>query len=181
VAPLSTSYAWKGVDVLVKAFRILRRTWPEATLTLVGDGDRRAEFQALTHEFGTSLRLPGRLSEADLVAQYRRSAVVVLPSTSEAESFGMVLAEANACGRPVVASRIGGIPDFVRDGENGLLVTPGDAADLAAKLSWLFEDEDMARRLGATGRERVLRDHDWRALAIQTHAILEDAIRFHGP
>ncbi|MES2154727.1 MAG: glycosyltransferase family 4 protein [bacterium] len=181
VAPLAKSYAWKGVDVLVRAFRILLRQVPAVTLTLVGDGDRRAEFEALSREFHGALRVVGRLPEAQLIEQYRRAAVVVLPSTSEAESFGMVLAEANACRRPVVASRIGGIPDFVRDGENGLLAKPGDAADLASKIGWLLEDEDLARRLGETGRTRVARDHDWRSLAIQTHAILEDAVRFHGP
>lgn len=180
VGPLDKSYAWKGVDVLIQAFQQIHRRWPDATLTLVGDGDRRAEFQRLGLSMKGALRLPGRLSDDALVAEYDRAAVIVLPSTSDAESFGMVLAEANACRRPVVASNIGGIPDFVRDGDNGLLARPGDHSDLAAKLSAVLEDPALARRLGESGRYRVEREHDWATLAIRTHAVLEDAIRFQA-
>ena len=176
VGPLDQSYRWKGVDVLVSAFKRLRRRFPEATLTLVGDGDRRAEFERLAQTMPGALRVHGRLSDEKLVAEYDRAAVAVLPSTSQAESFGMVLAEANSCVRPVVASQIGGIPDFVRDGDNGLLARPGDAADLAEKLSAVLSDPDLARRMGRNGRERVLRGHDWAALATRTHNVLEAAI-----
>lgn len=180
VGPLSRSYAWKGVDVLLRAFRIIHRRWPDATLTLVGDGDRRAEFEPLALGMGGAIRLLGRLSDEGLVAEYDRAAVVVLPSTSEAEAFGMVLAEANSCARPVVASRIGGIPDFVRAGDNGLLARPGDALDLAAKLALVLGDEQLARRMGAAGRQKVVRDHDWDTLALQTQQVLENAIQRHG-
>ncbi len=179
VGPLAKSYSWKGVDVLLEAFKQVRKRWPDATLTLVGDGDRRWEFQLLASELGGALRLPGRLSDSELVSEYQHATVVVLPSTSQAEAFGMVLAEANACSRPVVASRIGGIPDFVRDGENGLLANPGDAADLAAKLETVLADPELARRMGAVGRRRVEGEHDWGTLALRTHAALEDAIRYH--
>ena len=180
VGPLSKSYAWKGVDVLVRAFLDLRRRMPDATLTLAGTGDRLPEFERLAARLGGALRITGRLGPEALVAAYHAAAVVALPSTTRAESFGMVLAEANSCARPVVASRVGGIPDFVHHGENGLLARPGDAQDLAEQLACALGDPDAARRMGEAGRRRVTREHDWDLLALRTYGALEDAIRRNG-
>lgn len=177
VGPLSRSYVWKGVDVLLDAFQQIRTHTPNASLTFVGDGDRRAELTARARAIGGDVRFTGRLSEEALVAEYDRAAVVVLPSTSQAESFGMVLAEANACGRPVVASNIGGIPDFVSPGENGLLAQPGDSADLAVQISTVLDDQRLAAAMGASGRRRVMAEHDWHVLAMRTQAVLEDITR----
>lgn len=176
VGPLSRSYRWKGVDVLWEAYRRVRREDPDAVLTLVGDGDRRAALARTAQRDRLRVNLPGRLDETALVAAYRRAAVVVLPSITDAESFGMVLAEANACGRPVIGADIGGIPDFVRHGENGLLAPPGDPGAIAARILQLLHDPTAARRLGDAGRERVLREHDWRRLAARTEAVLEHAV-----
>ena len=176
VGPLDRSYRWKGLDVLTEAFETVRRARPDATLTLVGRGDRHDEFQAKARA-DPSLTVFGRLSEADIVHQYRKAAVLALPSTTDAESFGMVLAEANACGTPVVASRIGGIPSFVRDGDNGWLVRPNDPADLAARLLHVLGHPGEARALGVQGRRRVVAEHDWDQLARRTATVLEDAVQ----
>ena len=174
-APLAESYRWKGADVLWRAFRRVRKRLPDATLTLVGGGDRLAGFKALSAATpGTSVL--GRVDEPTLRDAYRRAAVTVLPSTSDAESFGMALAEANACGRPVVASAVGGVPDFVRHGDNGLLARPGDEHDLAAKLVELLSDDDAARAMGARGRQRVVREHAWGDLALRTERVLDRVI-----
>lgn len=177
VGPLSESYRWKGVDVLWNAFRQVQRRFPAATLTLVGDGDRRQTLAALAKKQGLNVDLPGRLDEDALICAYGASNMVVLPSTSDAESFGMVLAEANACERPVIGSRIGGIPGFVRHRKNGLLVTPGDPQELADRITQLLLDPEQAIRLGKRGREIVSRHHDWDRLAERTEAVLEQASR----
>jgi glycosyltransferase involved in cell wall biosynthesis len=173
---LARSYAWKGVDVLWSAFEQVRQLVPEATLSLVGGGDRLEEFRRRAAALGGAVRVLGRLHRVVLLREYRRAAVVVLPSTTDAESFGMVLAEANACRRPVVASDVGGIPDFVRHGRNGYLARPGDARDLAAKLVDVLVDEPRARDLGAFGRRFVLRQHDWGDLALRTERVLEGVL-----
>jgi glycosyltransferase involved in cell wall biosynthesis len=175
VGPLDRSYRWKGLDVLLRAFAEVRAHAPEARLVLVGQGDRAPALQARAAREGLVLR--GRLSEPALADAYRSCAALCLPSTTDAESFGMVLAEANACGRPVVGSRVGGIPDFVRPGDNGLLAKPGDAGDLAEKLLSLLEDPEAANAMGKRGRERVLREHDWDQLAKATETVLEEAAR----
>jgi glycosyltransferase involved in cell wall biosynthesis len=176
VAPLSRSYVWKGVDVLWDAFALIRRHMPEARLVLVGDGDRFQEMALRASRSGGTAAVLGRLSEERLVQAYRDAAVVVLPSTTDAEAFGMVLAEANACGRPVVGSRIGGIPDFVSDGSNGLLAEPADAIDLADKIETLLADPARAKRMGMEGRRRVLASHDWDGLTDTTLRVFEEAV-----
>lgn len=175
VGPLDRSYRWKGLDVLWEAFHAVRRRHPRASLTLVGTGDRFAEFTAHARE-DPAVRVLRRLPDEQIISEYRRASALVLPSLTDAESFGMVLAEANACGTPVVASDVGGIPSFVRHGENGLLARPGDADDLAAKLLQVLDDPREARAMGRRGRERVLRDHDWDDLARRTLAVLEEAV-----
>ena len=174
-APLSESYRWKGTDVLCRAFRRVRKRLPDATLTLVGGGDRLEEFRRQATPM-SGLRVLGRLNESDLRSEYCRATAVVLPSTTDAEAFGMTLAEANACSRPVVGSAIGGIPDFIRHGDNGLLARPGDEHDLAAKLVEVLSDEAAARAMGGRGRSRVLREHNWDHLTRRTEAVLEDAV-----
>lgn len=176
VGPLARAYAWKGVDVLWEAMRRVRDEVHGVELVLVGEGDRRLALEEKAKVERFPVHFAGRVSDHDLLSEYRRAAVVVLPSTSDAESFGMVLAEANACGRPVIASRIGGIPDYVQDNENGLLFDAGDAVDLSTKIARLLGNPGLANRLGRQGRAKVLRDHDWDRLTERTLRILQDAV-----
>ncbi len=175
VGPLDDAYRWKGVDVLWDAFRRVHAERPDARLTLVGSGDRVNALRRKAEDEGLPVRFPGRLDDASLRKTYRRAATVVLPSLTEAESFGMVLAEANASGRPVVASDVGGIPDFVRDGVNGLLAPPGDAVGLAERLGRIMDDPDDADRMGRNGRAIVEAHHCWDDLAARTEAVLQRA------
>ncbi|HWH09212.1 MAG TPA: glycosyltransferase family 4 protein [Candidatus Thermoplasmatota archaeon] len=165
VGPCARAYAWKGLAVLADAVAKV----PGATLRVVGEGDLADHYRAKGAE------VVGRVDEARLVEEYRAASVVALPSTTPAESFGMVLAEANACGRPVVGTRMGGIPCFVADGENGLLANPGDAGSLADALSRVLEDPALARKLGDAGRRKVLRGHRWDDVAARTVDALQDA------
>jgi glycosyltransferase involved in cell wall biosynthesis len=177
VGPLSRTYQWKGVDVLWQAFKQVQKRFPEAELTLLGEGDRRAKFIRNAREQGINLRAPGRVGLDRLRREYQRAGLVVLPSISEAESFGMVLAEANACGLPVVASEIGGIPGFVRHRENGLLAPPGDVRALADRISQVLLDPEEARRMGQEGRRRVVQEHDWDTLAAVTRHVFQQAAK----
>lgn len=178
VGSVSRAYEWKGFDVLYRAFRRIAARDPVATLTVVGAGDLLEHYrgEALRHGIAARVRFRGRLTEEALVEAYRNALVTCLPSTSPAESFGMCLAEANACGRPVVASRVGGIPEVVVEGGTGLLVPPGDAHALAEALSWMIENPDAAARMGEAGRARVLARHDWEGLVDRTEETLLGAL-----
>src|SRR6266566_2788274 len=110
----------------------------------------------------------GKIPPDELQASYARAAVCVLPSVLDArgdtEGLGVVLLEAMNHATPVIASRVGGIPDIVEDGVSGLLVPPGDAAALAAAVRRLRDDPDLARRLGEGGRRRLREQFNWPAI-----------------
>ncbi|MFJ8634584.1 glycosyltransferase family 4 protein [Streptomyces sp. NPDC093568] len=163
VGRMDRSSAWKGVDVLVRAFARLAREVPDARLRLVGDGDALPGLRALAAELGVADRLqtPGGLSGEALTDAVRTAAVLALPSLGEAESFGMALVEAMACATPVVGSDVGGIPHVVDEGETGLLVPPGDPDALAAACAKLLADGDLADRMGAAGRRTAEERYAW--------------------
>lgn len=119
--------------------------------------------------------LLGAVGNAELPGLYALADVVVVPSFIEATSIATL--EAMACARPVVASRVGGLPFLVREGESGRLVEPGDPAALAAALDDLLGDPARVRAMGEAARRRVEQELAWPAIARQTRAVYEAALR----
>jgi len=156
----------KGVAGLVDAVRRLPAS-VRARLEIVGDGPERVRLDAQIRAAALQDRvaLRGRISAADLRAAYAGADVLVLPSVldsgNDTEGLGVVLLEAMSYGVPVIASRIGGIPDIVVDGETGLLVPPGDPAALAAALERLAGDAALASQLSAAGQRHVRAEFSW--------------------
>ncbi len=150
--------AAKGVPELIEALAGLRADVPDAELVCAGAGDiEAAARQAERLGIEDAVRFPGWLGEAKKRAWLRRAGVFVLPS--HAEGMPMSLLEAMAAGLPVVASAVGGIPDVVKNGVNGLLIAPGDPAELERALRRLLRDPQLAAALGAAGRESVRACH----------------------
>ena len=153
----------KGLPQLLQAFAGLRRTDPSATLVLVGEdgGERtRVETRITELDLGSSVRLTGFIEdERRLASAFREARLFVLPS--EYEAFGLVLLEALAQGTPVVASRVGGIPEFIEEGKAGRLVAPLDAEALEKALVELWPDQTTRERLGAYGRDTVVPRYTW--------------------
>jgi glycosyltransferase involved in cell wall biosynthesis len=143
----------KGVETLVDAAARLRT--PRARVVLVGDGPDRAKVERLVRRLGVEDRVhvTGFVPHDRIPAALAAADVVVLPSVYE--ELGTVLIEALHAGVPVVASRVGGIPDVVEHGVTGLLVAPGDAARLAAALDVVLGDPALAERLGANAARRA--------------------------
>jgi phosphatidylinositol alpha-1,6-mannosyltransferase len=113
---------------------------------------------------------------------YALSDVVVMPSREQVaacdvEGFGMVFLEANACGKPVVGGRSGGIPEAIVDGITGVLVNPREPEDIANALTRLLVDGDLAIRLGRQGRLRVVSDFNWAQVGLRVQEILESVSR----
>jgi glycosyltransferase involved in cell wall biosynthesis len=163
VGRVERSSAWKGVDRLIRAFVHVVDKMPDARLRIVGDGNALDDHRRLAAELGVrpSVDFSGALTGPALVEAYQQAAVVALPSLTQAESFGMSLIEAMACGKPVVGSRIGGIPDVIDDGRDGFLVNPGDVDDLAARCIELLGDPAAAAAMGRRGRQKVLERFTW--------------------
>jgi glycosyltransferase involved in cell wall biosynthesis len=153
--------ARKGADVAVRALATLRETHPHATLRIVGDGPERPALEGLVQALGLagSVTFAGRVSTSAVAAEYAAAEAFVMPARTdwkgEQEGFGLVLVEALRARCPVVATRSGGIPDVIRDGETGRLVPEDDPAALAAALRELLDAPAEAARLGAAGHDDV--------------------------
>jgi glycosyltransferase involved in cell wall biosynthesis len=143
----------KGYEHLIRAVPAVAARVPGVTVLVAGTGPLEARYRALAAERGCGdaiLFLGFRRDLPDLMAA---SNVLVLPSMAEA--FGLVAAEALYLGVPVVASRVGGIPEIVDDGLDGLLVPPGDEDALASALVQVLTDPQLHRRLAGAGREKI--------------------------
>ncbi|MHB8829696.1 MAG: glycosyltransferase family 4 protein [Syntrophales bacterium] len=142
--------AIKGQDVLIRAIAALKQTGEEALLVLLGEGERRGELEELAKRLKVSENICFLGWRPDVAAVMASFDIFCLPSLNE--GMGKVIVEAMAMGLPIVASDIGGIRDLVRNGENGLLVPPGNAGGLAQALALLCRDREKRRRMGAAGR-----------------------------
>lgn len=168
----------KGLIGLVEAFARLAAHDPSATLVLVGaDGGRRAAVEQKVHALGldSRVRLPGFVADDRLLAAgFREARLFVLPSDYEA--FGLVILEALAQGTPVVASRVGGIPEFLEDGKAGRLVPPGDARALAEAILSLWDDAATRHRFGAYGRDVVVPKYTWERVVDELERIYREVV-----
>jgi glycosyltransferase involved in cell wall biosynthesis len=143
----------KGIDRLLEAFPAVRAGAPGARLLVVGDGSERAalEARAAAPDLAGTVTFAG--ARDDVPDLLRAADLFVLPTLIDA--LPTVVIEAMAARLPVVASAVGGIPDMVRDGEEGLLVPPGDAGALAAAILRVLGDPRLGRDLAAAGRARA--------------------------
>jgi phosphatidylinositol alpha-1,6-mannosyltransferase len=150
-------------------------------VVLVGFGPEELALRELARELGLGERVEfaGRVSEAELSRKYAEADLFVLPATIDArgdtEGLGVVLLEALSHGLPLVATRRGGIPQIVRDGETGLLVEDGDIPALGRAIERLLRDRPLAERLAAAGADHVRRNFSVESVAAQLAAIYREA------
>ena len=166
----------KGVMDLLKAYRLLRKVGCECRLLLAGAGplDKQVRRYLMTRRTG-DVELLGRVSEDEKARLFATADVFVAPATGR-ESFGIVLLEAMASGKPIVASDIHGYRSVVRRGEQGLLVPPGQPRALAGALARLLSDDELRARMGASGRERA-EQFSWPRVVAKVEAYYEFVIR----
>ncbi len=167
----------KGQDTVIKAMPAILAEVPEATYVVVGDGPERARLESLAKEAGVASRVvfAGSVSDEELPDYYNLCDAFAMVSRRRStqkgghrgEGFGIVYLEAAACGKPVVAGDDGGVAEAVEDGKTGLLIDPTSVEATAKSLVRLLRDEDLARRLGQSGRERVCADFTWDRAADQ--------------
>ncbi len=145
----------KGPEYLVKAARLVLDECRRVKFLVVGEGSLRAGLESLCREAGISGKVIFTGWREDIPEILSLLDIVVLPSLNEA--VGRVLIEAGACGKPVVAAGVGGIPDIVRDGRTGMLVPPGDAVSLSRAVVDLLGDTEKRVRMGEEARRWVRR------------------------
>ncbi len=163
---------YKNVDHLIQAMAIVREAVPGARLMIVGQGDRRRALEALTRSMGLeeAVAFTGFVSEVEKIRLLTRAEVAAYPSNKE--GWGITVIEANACGTPVVATRVPGLRDAVVDGETGLLIPLGDREAMARALIGLLRDPDERERLARNARARSRR-YTWEDTARQTLRVIE--------
>lgn len=143
----------KGADVLLRAIPIVRKRYPECEFVFAGSVSGEIKG-SLSQQGEGNLRLLGVRPRAELVDWYRRASVFVAPSIWD--NSPNTIYEAMACGTPVVASRVGGIPELVDHGVTGLLVPPTDSAALADALITLLGDSPRREQMGRLGHEKAV-------------------------
>lgn len=154
----------KGLDVLLRAAALLKHR-PELRLVIVGGSHEEEELhraQDLAASLGLATLFTGAIPQESLPDYYNAASVVVVPS--HYESFGLAAVEALACGRPVIASMVGGLPAIIHDGENGLLVPWRRPEAFAERIERILEDSALRTRLSAHARSSV-QDYGWEAVA----------------
>lgn len=165
----------KGFDVLIEAFQTVVGD-PDIAwdLVIAGDGPERAALERQATEQGVAERVVfvGRTDRTETVQWFRGAEFFVLPSRHE--PFGIVNLEAMAAGTPVVATHVGGVPEFVVDGVDGLVVAPDDPHALALAMRRLSADETLRRRLQLAAGEHV-RDFDWPRIEEQYREVYASA------
>jgi glycosyltransferase involved in cell wall biosynthesis len=179
ILSVGTLHEVKGQTVLVDACRRLADSGVNAVCRLVGSGPDRDRLERQIASSGLTGRviLEGSRTRDEVAALLREADVLAAPSVptkaGKREGIPVVLMEAQASALPVVASDLSGIPELVEDGVTGLLVPPGDPGALARALERLAGDPELRRRLGAAGRQKVVREFELR----RTAAALVDLFR----
>jgi len=148
----------KGHETALSAMVSVVREVPRARLLLVGEGKLESKLRSLCERLGLQRNVIFAGFQNRIAGITSLCELCILPSFFE--GMGRVLLEAGACGKPVVASRVGGIPDVVVDGETGILVPPGDARALAFGILRLLSDPDSARSMGRRAKRRINDEFD---------------------
>jgi glycosyltransferase involved in cell wall biosynthesis len=162
----------KDVPTFLRAARIILATKPEARFALVGDGEERATLESLSRELGLDGRATFYGWRHDLDAVYGDLDVVVNASRNEGTPVALI--EALAAAKPVVATRVGGTPDLLGEGERGRLVPPAEPMALARAVLETLEESEAARRRAQAGREHVLARHSSERLLRDVDALYRE-------
>ena len=166
---------YKSADVAVRALAAVRTEMPAARLWVAGDGPDLPRLRRLADGLGIagSVEFLGHVPHAEKVRRLWQCHLLLNPSPKE--GWGLTVLEANACGVPVVASRVPGLVDSVRDGETGVLVPYGDARGFAHAALGLLRDAERREQLGAQARDWARR-FTWEEAALQTERVLQRAV-----
>lgn len=175
VGVLDRAHHYRRVDLLIQAVAALQD--PTLHLIVAGGGDLLNHYKDMARNLNIApkVHFTGELAHRDLPSVYAAADIVTLPSHLQ-EAFPLVLLEAMACGKPVIASQLPGVRSMVKDGENGLLAEPGDKTDLAKKIAVLVRNPTLRKEMGTQGRIIVETHYSWTALVAQIIQIYEEIV-----
>jgi glycosyltransferase involved in cell wall biosynthesis len=151
----------KGMDILIRAMARLGDKYNEYNLRIVGNGELRGHLEKTVVELGLKERVvfSGELNHQSLIKLYEESLFCVIPSRSE--GLSLVALESQAACKAVIASKVGGLPELIKDNVNGLLFEVGNEEQLSQRISYLIDNPDLAAAMGREGRSQVSKDFNW--------------------
>ncbi|MEA1972155.1 MAG: glycosyltransferase family 4 protein [Candidatus Cloacimonadota bacterium] len=175
---------WKGFEYLIEAINLLVLDYSilNISLKIAGQGPNFKKYQDLINEkdIYKYVELIGYIPNSEMPNYYNEADIFVIPSiideNGETEGFGVVSLEANACRTPVVGSKVGGIVDVIKDGENGFLVEQKNAEDLAEKLAKLIMNRSQREKMGEIGCEMVKNKFNWEIVGNKISDVYNDLI-----
>ncbi len=164
----------KGHANVIRALPQVLEKVSEAIYLVVGPGEEESRLNGLVKKLGLNDRVifTGEVEEEELPLYYAACDVFIMPS--DIEGFGIVFLEANACGKPVIGGKVGGITDAIIDGATGLLVDPFDINQIANALIKLLTKPGLAQKLGEKGRERIEKELNWKRMAQRIRKIIRN-------
>ena len=152
---------YKGVDILLRAMKEVKHKLKDSRLVIAGDGEDRERLETLSQKLGVGAEFKGKLPESEVSRWIRKARVLVLPSFSRLEAFGIVLIEAMASATPVIGSSIPGVRDVAIEG--GLVFSGVD--DLAEKIFSVMTDDRLAGKLSRRGLKAVNEKYSWEVVS----------------
>ncbi len=167
----------KNLSWFLKVFKAVKQEYNNVRLLIIGEGSLKKKLQVASHKLqvARSVEFIGRVGHSDLTNYYHLADIVVLPSTSE--SFGKVLAEAAAAGRPCVATATTGAKEIIQDKKTGFLVPINNQKQMIEKIIKLLKDEKLAQQMGEKAREHVKKDFSSAELYKKIANLWQDVIR----
>jgi glycosyltransferase involved in cell wall biosynthesis len=175
IKQLSPKY---GPEYLLEAFATIHAKRPATKLIFAGGGPMESALRSRVAELGLGMNVEfvGRRPHAAVPDLMHQLDVFVMPSSFESETFGVAAVEASACGLPVVASAVGGVPEAVADGITGFLVPPRNPAAVAAACLKLIDQPSLRQSMGAAGRQFALDRYNWQDTAARMRAVYESLL-----
>lgn len=167
----------KGNDYVIKALPAILKQFPNTIYLIIGKGGEEGRLQYLVKKLALEKNVifVGYVPDDQLNAYYNACDVFIMPSRElpgDVEGFGIVFLEANACGKPVIGGKTGGIRDAIVDGETGLLVNPTDVKEIGDAVLKIFSDEKLARDLGSRGYNRVIDEFHSKRVAEKVNKVI---------
>ena len=172
-----------GIDYILQAFKLFLDKWKEngsvgkvPHMFICGKGENKADFEKLRDELDlqNSVEIKGYIPNNQIPAIMRKFDVFCLGSIVDSESFGVAAVEAMACGLPVISTDVDGFTEVMKDGVTGFVVPRKDITAMADKMWALYENKELRKNMGASGREHVYRMYNWEDNVLELENLLKN-------
>jgi len=174
VGGLDKAHYFKGIDYLLRTIKILQDF--SIKLLIVGEGDMKKEYieTAKNLDIKNQVIFTGFVSDEDLPKYYNLADLFVLPSIDKSEAFGVVLIEAMASGKPVIASNLAGVRSVVDENKNGFLIDPKNEGHLAERIKYIFDSPLLLMAFGRAGRKKVEEKYSWEIIGNKLDNLIKE-------